>query len=58
MQINIVGLGNLGSAMAVIAANNGHQVLGWEYDENVVNSINIFIILPSENLMKIGRAHV
>ncbi len=40
MQINIVGLGNLGSAMAVIAANNGHQVLGWEYDENVVNSIN------------------
>lgn len=40
MHIGIIGLGNLGTAIARISALNGHQVIGWEHDPRVVASIN------------------
>ena len=40
MIVGLVGLGNLGSAIANLAANNGHPVIGWEYNSEVVDEIN------------------
>ena len=40
MQTGIIGLGNLGSAVANLVASNGHPVIGWEYDAAVVDEIN------------------
>lgn len=40
MKIGFVGLGNMGTAMANLIASNGHQVIGWEFDKNVVEEIN------------------
>jgi glycerol-3-phosphate dehydrogenase (NAD(P)+) len=40
MRVSIVGLGNLGSAIAYIIAGNGHVVTCWEYDEAVVAEVN------------------
>ena len=40
MQIGLVGLGNMGTAIGNLIAGNGHQVLGWEYNQNVVAEIN------------------
>jgi glycerol-3-phosphate dehydrogenase (NAD(P)+) len=40
MRVSIIGLGNLGSAIAYIIAGNGHTVTCWEYDEAVVAEVN------------------
>src|SRR5512137_1907852 len=40
MRIGIVGLGNLGAAVANLVASNGHEVMGWEYTAAVVDEIN------------------
>jgi glycerol-3-phosphate dehydrogenase (NAD(P)+) len=40
MRIGIVGLGNLGMAVANLIASNGHDVVGWEHDRRVVAEIN------------------
>ncbi|MBI4243262.1 MAG: NAD(P)H-dependent glycerol-3-phosphate dehydrogenase [Planctomycetes bacterium] len=40
MKIGFVGLGNVGTALANMIAHNGYEVLGWEYDKNVVKEIN------------------
>ncbi|NOK58510.1 MAG: Glycerol-3-phosphate dehydrogenase [NAD(P)+] [Chloroflexi bacterium AL-W] len=40
MRVGIIGLGNFGTAMANLVANNGHEVIGWEYHEAVVDEIN------------------
>lgn len=40
MIVGLVGLGNLGSAIANLVASNGHPVIGWEYNEAVVTEIN------------------
>jgi glycerol-3-phosphate dehydrogenase (NAD(P)+) len=40
LNIGIVGLGNLGSAVALLVANNGHRVVAWEYDAAVVSEVN------------------
>jgi glycerol-3-phosphate dehydrogenase (NAD(P)+) len=40
MRIGIVGLGNLGAAVANLVAGNGHDVLAWEYNAAVVDEIN------------------
>lgn len=40
MQIGIIGLGNLGTALAQLIAGNGHQVIGWEHSPEVVAEIN------------------
>ena len=40
MRVGIVGLGNLGAAVANLIAGNGHDVIGWEYAAEVVNEIN------------------
>jgi glycerol-3-phosphate dehydrogenase (NAD(P)+) len=39
MQIGIIGLGNLGTALAQLLAANGHHPRGWEYDPAVVAEI-------------------
>lgn len=31
MRVGIVGLGNLGTAVGNMVAENGYEVLGWEY---------------------------
>lgn len=41
MQVGLFGLGNLGTAVGNLIADNGYDVLGWEYNETVVNEINI-----------------
>lgn len=40
LPVGVVGLGNLGTAVANLAASNGHAVLGWEYNAEVVAEIN------------------
>lgn len=40
MKLSIIGLGNLGTAIAYIAAGNGHTVKCWEYDAAVVEEVN------------------
>ena len=40
MRLGLLGLGNLGSAVAYIAAKNGHEVLAWEFDKLVVEEVN------------------
>jgi glycerol-3-phosphate dehydrogenase (NAD(P)+) len=40
MDVGVVGLGNLGTAIANLIASNGHRVLGWEYNASVVEQIN------------------
>jgi glycerol-3-phosphate dehydrogenase (NAD(P)+) len=40
MQVGVLGLGNLGTAVANLIAANGFDVLGWEYNESVCSEIN------------------
>jgi glycerol-3-phosphate dehydrogenase (NAD(P)+) len=40
MNVAVLGLGNLGSAVARLLANNGHCVLAWDPDPAVVNVVN------------------
>ncbi len=40
MDAGMIGLGNLGSAVGNLIAENGYSVLGWEYNESVVKEIN------------------
>jgi glycerol-3-phosphate dehydrogenase (NAD(P)+) len=40
VKVGMIGMGNLGSAVAVLAAANGHEVVGWEFDAAVVAAIN------------------
>ncbi|HEY9035538.1 MAG TPA: NAD(P)H-dependent glycerol-3-phosphate dehydrogenase [Pseudomonadales bacterium] len=40
MPTGVIGLGNMGTALANLIARNGHEVLGWEYDATVVKQIN------------------
>jgi len=40
MNVGIVGLGNFGTSIGQIVATNGFDVLGWEYDGQVVEDVN------------------
>jgi len=40
MDIGMIGLGNMGTAVANNIAGNGHRVTGWEYDAKTVAEIN------------------
>jgi glycerol-3-phosphate dehydrogenase (NAD(P)+) len=40
MRVGMIGLGNLGSAVANLIAENGYDLLGWEYNASVVDEIN------------------
>lgn len=40
LRVGIIGLGNMGTAVAHIVSGNGHPVLGWEYDAAVVEEVN------------------
>src|SRR5439155_9103363 len=40
MTIGVVGLGNIGTAMANLIATNGYPVVGWEHDQRVVAEVN------------------
>jgi glycerol-3-phosphate dehydrogenase (NAD(P)+) len=40
MEAGIIGLGNLGTAIGNLIAENGHDVLGWEYNPEVCQEIN------------------
>ena len=40
MTVGILGAGAWGTAMAHIAAQNGHDVLMWAREEDVVHEIN------------------
>lgn len=40
MPVGVVGLGNIGAALGNLIASQGHQVVGWEYNERVVAEIN------------------
>lgn len=40
MKIGILSLGNLGSAVATLLANNGHTVMAFEHDAAVVDEVN------------------
>lgn len=42
MKVSIIGMGNMGTAVANIIANNGYNVVGWEYFKEVVAEINSF----------------
>lgn len=39
-RISIIGAGNMGTAMALVLADNGYNVKCWDINEKVVNSIN------------------
>ena len=40
MQVGLIGLGNMGTAVGNLIASNGRQVLGWELNQDVVREIN------------------
>jgi hypothetical protein len=40
MRVGMIGLGNMGTAVGNMIANNGYEVLGWNYEEEVVDEIN------------------
>jgi glycerol-3-phosphate dehydrogenase (NAD(P)+) len=40
VKVGLIGLGNVGTAIANLIASNGYRVLGWEYHEAVVTEIN------------------
>ena len=40
MQVGLIGLGNLGTAVGDLIARNGHDVLGWEHNDAAVAQIN------------------
>ena len=40
MHVGLIGLGNIGTAIANLVASNGYNVLGWEYNTEVVAEIN------------------
>ena len=40
MRIGLIGMGNLGSAIANLAAQNRYDVLAWEYNPDVAREIN------------------
>ncbi len=40
MPVGMIGLGNMGTAIAKILAENGQAVLGWEHNADVVREIN------------------
>jgi glycerol-3-phosphate dehydrogenase (NAD(P)+) len=40
MRVGLVGLGNIGTAVANLVATNGYPVVGWEYHDQVVAEIN------------------
>jgi glycerol-3-phosphate dehydrogenase (NAD(P)+) len=40
MKAGVIGLGNLGTAIANLVAANGYDVIGWEYSAPVVAEIN------------------
>ncbi|HDL78802.1 MAG TPA: glycerol-3-phosphate dehydrogenase, partial [Bacteroidetes bacterium] len=40
MTIGLIGLGNMGSAVANLVASNGNKVLGWEYNADIVKAVN------------------
>lgn len=40
MRVGLIGMGNMGTAIANLVAVNGFEVLGWEYNSSVVNEIN------------------
>ncbi|MFH0875943.1 MAG: NAD(P)H-dependent glycerol-3-phosphate dehydrogenase [archaeon] len=41
MKIGFIGLGNMGTSVANMIAGNGHDVIGYEHNINVVHEINI-----------------
>lgn len=55
-RISIIGAGNMGTAMALVLADNGYHVKCWDINEKVVNSINKHhenkIYLPGVRLPK------
>ena len=40
MQVGLIGLGNMGTAVGNLVAQNGSDVLGWEFNPDVVREIN------------------
>ncbi len=40
MRVGVIGLGNMGTAMANLIASNGFEVLAWEYFSEVVREVN------------------
>ncbi len=40
MSVGLIGLGNLGSAVADLVARNGHDVLGWDHQSEVVEEVS------------------
>jgi len=40
VKTGVVGLGNMGTALADLVASNGYEVSGWEHDGSVVEEIN------------------
>ena len=40
LAVGLVGLGNLGTAIANLVTENGHSAVGWELDASVVAEIN------------------
>ena len=60
MRVGIIGLGNLGTAVGNMIAENGFDVLGWEYQKEAVAEINELHLnsrfLPGVNLHASLRA--
>ena len=40
IRVGMIGLGNMGTAVGNMIANNGYEVLGWNFEEEVVDEIN------------------
>ena len=57
MRISIIGLGYIGLPTAIVFAKAGHEVIGFDVNESVIESLNaghIHIVEKGQNLFRIG----
>ncbi len=50
MKISVIGAGSWGTTLAILLANNGNEVILWEYDKSVARKLNKYrensVLLP------------
>ena len=54
-EIGFIGLGNMGSKMALHLANAGHRVYGYDINENLIDELSVLGILKEKSLTKLAK---
>jgi 3-hydroxyisobutyrate dehydrogenase len=54
-EIGFIGLGNMGSKMALHLANAGHRVYGYDINEHLVEELSVLGVLKEKSLTKLAK---